>query len=228
MDHNLQNFKTMTYFDGTEIETLPQLLQPQPHDGFVIDRMRHPCRLITLIRDRKPIITVIDFTQFHEYREALINDINYEYFREELGFYEIFHEITTMEILISKQSRILHNYITTKFDEIESLSRKARIVRFRTIFDETNDEFYISRIDMITYHNEMITIHNLKAWQHITIFNLIAKHFIIKDKEIFDKPGIIHQNLITNAILIPKNIYILRKIPRLNEDVISIITKFLD
>ena len=94
------------------------------------------------------------------------------------------------------------------------------------MFDESNDETYVPLIDMITYNNERISIHNIMPWQHEMIFKRIEKSFIIKGMERAIKPGIVFQTLIVKAILIPKTIYLLRK-TKLNEDIVLEILKNL-
>jgi len=103
---------------------------------------------------------------------------------------------------------------------------RSKIIRFKTMFDESNDETYVPLIDMITYDNKRISIHNIMPWQHEMIFKRTRKSFIIKDMERAIKPGIIFQTLIVKAILIPKTIYLLRK-TKLNEDIVLEILKNL-
>ena len=43
------------------------------------------------------------------------------------------------------------------------------------MFDESNDETYVPLIDMITYNNERISIHNIMPWQHEMIFKQTGK-----------------------------------------------------
>ena len=193
--------------------------------GYILDRMAGSLKLITLKENIKPYIVIIDYITYHDMREALLNDINYKYIPTELGFYEIFYKYTAMEILITKRNQI-QNYITTEFEPIELLIERSRIVKFKTIFDESNNETYISRIDMITYNNERISIHNMKPWQHEMIFKRIKQNFIIKDEMRITKLGIIFQNLIIKAILISPTIYLLRKITQLNEDIVLEILKY--
>jgi hypothetical protein len=123
-----------------------------------------------------------------------------------------------MEILITKRNQI-QNYITTELEQIESLIERSRIVKFKTIFDELNNEIYVPRIDMITYNHERISIHNIKPWQHEMIFRRVKQNFIIKDTIRITKPGIIFQNLIVKAILISPAIYLLKK-TKLPEDIV--------
>lgn len=186
--------------------------------GYILDRMAGLPKIITLKENMKPHIEKVNYITYHDTREALQNDINYTYIPTELGFYEIFYENTTMEILITKRNRI-QNYITTELEQIESLMEKSRIIKFKTIFDELDDKIYVSRIDMITYNNERISIHNMKPWQHEMIFKRMERNFIVKDITRIAKPGIIFQNLIVKAILISPTKYLLRK-TQLNEDII--------
>jgi hypothetical protein len=197
-----------------------------PGDGFILDRMNIP-RLITLKKDMKPHIERMDYITYHDTRDALLNDIHYIYISTELGFFEIFYKYTAMEIIIkNKRNQIQQHYVTADLEHIELLIKRSKIVKFKTMFDESNDETHVPLIDMITYNNERISIHNILAWQHEIIFKQIEKGFIIKDMERAVKPGIIFQSLIIKAILIPKTIYFLKK-TKLNEDIISEILKYL-
>jgi hypothetical protein len=186
---------------------------------YILDRLTE-LRLIILKENTKPHIEKIDYITYQDMKEALINDINYKYISTELGFFEIFYKHIIMEILITKRNRIQNNYVTTDLEQIESLTKRSKIIKFKTIFDESDDKKYISRIDMITYNNERISIHNMKPWQHEIIFQQIEQNFIIKDEERLLKTGIIFQDLIVKAILISPTIYLLRKIPQLDEDII--------
>ena len=197
-----------------------------PGDGFILDRMDVP-KLITLKKDMKPHIERMDYITYHDTKDALIDDIHYIYISTELGFFEIFYKHTAMEIVIkNKRNQIQQHYITADLEHIELLIKRSKIAKFKTMFDESNDETYVPLIDMITYNNERISIHNIMAWQHEMIFKHIEKSFIIKDMERAVKPGIIFQSLIVKAILIPKTIYLLKK-TKLNEDIISEILKYL-
>lgn len=187
---------------------------------FILDRIAGSPKIITLEENVKPHIEKVDFTTYLDIREALQNDINYIYISEELGFFEIFYKYTAMEILITKRNQI-QNYITTELEQIESLIERSRIIKFKTIFDESDDKIYVPRIDMITYNNERVSIHNMKPWQHEMIFRRTEQNFIIKDMTRIIKPGIIFQDLIVKAILISPTIYILREItPQLPEDIV--------
>src|ERR1043166_1125259 len=197
-----------------------------PGDGFILDRMNIP-KLITLKKDMKTHIEKNDYITYHDTRDALINDIHYIYISTELGFFEIFYKHTAMEIIIkNKKNQIQQHYVTADLEHIELLIKRSKIAKFKTMFDESNDETYVPLINMITYNNERISIHNIMAWQHEMIFKHIGKSFIIKDMERAVKPGIIFQSLIVKAILIPKTIYFLKK-TKLNEDIISEILKYL-
>ena len=131
--------------------------------GYILDRMAGLPKIITLKENMKPHIEKVNYIMYHDTREALLNDINYTYIPTELGFYEIFYKNTIMEILITKRNRI-QNYITTELEQIESLIKRSRIIKFKTIFDDSDDKIYVSRIDIITYNNERISIHNMKPW----------------------------------------------------------------
>src|SRR6059058_66437 len=174
-----------------------------PGDGFILDRMTVPKLII------------------------LKKDIHYIYISTELGFFEIFYKHTAMEIITrNKRNQIQQHYVTADLEHIELLIEKSKIIRFKTMFDESNDETYVPLIDMITYNNERISIHNIMPWQHEMIFKRIEKSFIIKGMERAIKPGIVFQTLIVKAILIPKTIYLLRK-TKLNEDIVLEILKNL-
>src|ERR1043166_600800 len=148
------------------------------------------------------------------------------YISTELGFFEIFYKHTAMEIIIkNKRNQIQQHYVTADLEHIELLIKKSKIVKFKTMLDESNDETFVPLIDMITYNNERISIHNIMAWQHEIIFKQIEKGFIIKDMERAVKPGIIFQSLIVKAILIPRIEYILKT--KLNEDITLEILKYL-
>ena len=126
-----------------------------------------------------------------------------------------------MEIITrNKRNQIQQHYVTADLEHIELLIERSKIIRFKTMFDESNDETYVPLIDMITYNSERISIHNIMPWQHEMIFKQIEKSFIIKGMERAIKPGI----LIVKAILIPKTIYLLRK-TKLNEDIVLEILK---
>ena len=197
-----------------------------PGDGFILDRMTIP-KLITLKKDMKPHIERMDYITYYDTYEALINDIHYKYISTELGFFEIFYKHTAMEIITrNKRNQIQQHYVTADLEHIELLIERSKIIRFKTMFDESNDETYVPLIDMITYNNERISIHNIMPWQHEMIFKRIEKSFIIKGMERAIKPGIVFQTLIVKAILIPKTIYLLRK-TKLNEDIILEILKNL-
>src|SRR2546425_203962 len=97
------------------------------------------------------------------------------------------------------QKQIRQDYVTADLKHIELLIEKSKIIRFKTMFDESNDETYVPLIDMITYNNERISIHNIMPWQHEMIFKRIEKSFIIKGMERAIKPGIVFQTLIVKA-----------------------------
>ena len=175
----------------------------------------------------KPHIEKMDYITYHDTYEALINDIHYIYISTELGFFEIFYKHTAMEIITrNKRNQIQQHYVTADLEHIELLIEKSKIIRFKTMFDESNDETYVPLIDMITYNNERISIHSIKPWQHEIIYKQMKQNFIIKDESRIIKTGIIFQKLIVKAILIPKTIYLLKK-TKLNEDIISEILKHL-
>ena len=97
--------------------------------GYILDRMRGSTKIITLKENMKPHIEKVNYITYHDTREALWNDINYTYIPTELGFYEIFYENTTMEILITKRNQV-QNYITTELEQIESLIERSRIKQY--------------------------------------------------------------------------------------------------
>ena len=105
--------------------------------GYILDRMAGLPKIIMLKENMKSHIEKVNYITYHDTREALQNDINYTYIPTELGFYEIFYENTTMEILITKRNRI-QNYITTELEQIESLMEKSRIIKFKIIFKRQN------------------------------------------------------------------------------------------
>ena len=144
-------------------------------DGFILDRMTVP-KLIILKKDMKPHIERMDYITYHDTYEALINDIHYIYISTELGFFEIFYKHTAMEIITrNKRNQIQRHYVTADLKHIELLIEKSKIIRFKTMFDESNDETYVPLIDMITYNNERTSIHNIMPWQHEMIFKQIEK-----------------------------------------------------
>src|SRR6184192_3105417 len=153
-----------------------------PGDGFILDRMTVP-KLIILKKDMKPHIERMDYLTYHDTYEALINDIHYKYISTELGFFEIFYKHTAIEIITrNKRNQIQQHYVTADLKHIELLIERSKIIRFKTMFDESNNE---------TYDNERISIHNIMPWQHEMIFKLTEKSFIIKDMERAIKPGIV-------------------------------------